>query len=97
MSKDATGAVRPGLDYGYQFDAIGNRITATTSKAVGTGPVHSTGYTTNALNQYIARANPEVGTLRGRAAAEAEVTVNGPPPLARQNGTGWVWEKCRCR
>lgn len=93
VSKDSTGTLRPGLDYSYQFDAIGNRTGSSVARASGSGAAHSTVYTPNALNQYTARSNPGVATLRGRAAAEAEVTVNGPPPLIRQNGAGWVWEK----
>ena len=62
-----------GRDFGYQYDAIGNRLTAT--EEVGNATLtHS--YAANELNQYTAINNPMAVGLRGEAISNATVTVN---------------------
>jgi RHS repeat-associated protein len=62
----------PGWQYGYTFDEIGNRKTATTNGRVST-------YTANALNQYDSRTIPRAFDVIGTANAAATVTVDGNP------------------
>lgn len=62
--------VLPGYDFGYTFDDIGNR-TATAANG------QSVTYTPNVLNQYENRTVPDSIDVRGRAGANATVTVNG--------------------
>jgi hypothetical protein len=83
----------PGRAFRYQYDAIGNRLSATTAKLAATTQTwnaadpeasQTTDYTaTNALNQYqqISRPNPLHRLLEGHAHpdAEIEVTLIGGP------------------
>lgn len=59
-----------GQQYGYAFDSIGNRKSATANGRQGT-------YTANALNQYTSRTVPGAVDVLGEAAADATVSVNG--------------------
>ena len=73
------GVVVPGYNFGYGFDAIGNRTTAT----VNTHATTSTStLTPNALNQLIARTVPGQLHIRGHVAGNATGAqvrdVNGP-------------------
>lgn len=70
VRKTATDAVIPGYGFGYTFDDIGNRTQTTTNG-------RAAAYTPNALNQYDDRAVPRALDVRGTAAADASVTVNG--------------------
>ena len=69
-----TSTVYGGRGFGYDYDPIGNRLSA--SETVG-GETLMKGYTANALNQYTSIANPDVVALRGVATNSATVTVNG--------------------
>jgi hypothetical protein len=63
-----------GREFGYAYDPIGNRTSA--SETIGGSTLAKT-YTANALNQYTAIANPDAVGLRGDATNSAVVTVNG--------------------
>ena len=67
-----------GQQYGYQFDNIGNRTTATTNGRTST-------YTPNNLNQYAQRTVPGAVDVLGNAGSNATVTVNGSA-TQRQGG-----------
>ena len=71
-----TSTVYGGRQFGYEYDPIGNRISA--SETIG-GETLAKAYTANALNQYTAIANPDAVGLRGDATNTAIVTVNGLP------------------
>lgn len=60
----------PGQDFAYQFDAIGNRLTATVNGRVST-------YTPDNVNAYESRTVPGYVDILGEAASDATVTVNG--------------------
>ena len=66
-----------GFDYDYDYDPIGNRISATDYDEQGNALVSS--YTANALNQYTSRTVPGYAALRGEAATNAIVTINERP------------------
>lgn len=70
--KTATGADVPGMSFGYAFDGIGNRTSATVNGRTGT-------YTADAANQYTQRQVPGAIDIRGRAGIPAKVTVNTEP------------------
>ncbi len=63
-----------GCGFGYAYDPIGNRLSA--SETVG-GEMLTKTYTANALNQYTSIANPDAVGLRGSATNSATVTMNG--------------------
>jgi RHS repeat-associated protein len=63
-----------GREFGYAYDPIGNRTTAT--ETVG-GEMLAKSYSANELNQYTAISNPDAVGLRGSATNTATVTVNG--------------------
>jgi RHS repeat-associated protein len=69
-----TSKVYGGRGFGYNYDPIGNRTTAT--EIIG-GETLAKSYTANALNQYTTIANPDAVGLRGSATNTATVTVNG--------------------
>ena len=69
-----TSTVYGGRQFGYSYDPIGNRTSA--SETIG-GETLAKAYTANALNQYTAIANPGAVGLRGDATNSAVVTVNG--------------------
>ena len=71
-----TSTVYGGRQFGYAYDPIGNRISA--SETIG-GETLAKTYTANALNQYTAIANPSAVGLRGDTTNTATVTVNGNP------------------
>ena len=62
----------PGMKYGYAFDDIGNRNSATVNGRTGT-------YTADVANQYGERQVPAALDIRGRASTTARVTVNTEP------------------
>ena len=78
---DVSDMSRPygGRGFGYDYDPIGNRLSA--SETVG-GETLTKEYTANALNQYTAIANPDAVGLRGSATNTATVTVNGSAALS---------------
>lgn len=59
-----------GYQFGYAFDAIGNRISATDNG-------RTSDYSPNALNQYTARTVPGYVNVLGEANPSTTVTVNG--------------------
>jgi RHS repeat-associated protein len=59
----------PGMKFGYTFDGIGNRESATVNGRTGT-------YTPDVANQYDERQVPGALDIRGRASTAARVTVN---------------------
>ncbi len=69
QKKTAAGADVPGMAFGYAFDGIGNRTSATVNGRTGT-------YTADAANQYTRRQVPGALDIRGRAHMAAKVTVN---------------------
>jgi RHS repeat-associated protein len=75
----ASGDLVLGQQYAYEFDPIGNRITAA---AGDTQRVAS--YTANALNQYTQRTVPDEKDLIGTAPTNVAVTVNAAA-VTRQN------------
>jgi YD repeat-containing protein len=60
----------PGWSFGYGFDEIGNRSSATHNG-------RSASYTANQLNQYENRSVPRAFDVVGKASATASVTVDG--------------------
>ena len=68
-----TSTVYGGRQFGYVYDPIGNRTSA--SETIG-GETLAKTYTANALNQYTVIANPDAVGLRGDATNTAVVTVN---------------------
>lgn len=71
-----------GLDFGYSYDDIGNRKTATTNAQVST-------YVPNALNQYTQRTVPGAIDVLGAASPTATVTValdTGTPQATTRQG-----------
>ena len=63
-----------GRGFGYDYDPIGNRLSA--SETIGGETLVKT-YAANELNQYTSIANPVAVGLRGTATNTATVTVNG--------------------
>ncbi|MEO7101423.1 MAG: RHS repeat-associated core domain-containing protein, partial [Luteolibacter sp.] len=82
IKKTSTDALVPGLSFGYQYDGIGNRTSAT----FGTAPNVSTlSYTPNNLNQYsqlthpgtfdiLTRANDAIAATADQATVQATTT-----------------------
>jgi len=66
----ADGTPLPGEQFGYGFDAIGNRLSTTTNGRAAT-------YTPNNLNQYTGRTVPGAADLIGSSAPNVDVVVNG--------------------
>jgi len=64
------GTPMAGWQFGYTFDGIGNRLSATASARTAT-------YTPTAQNQYAARTVPGYATVLGTALPAASVSVNG--------------------
>ena len=60
----------PGQEFGYQFDGIGNRLTATVNGRTST-------YTPDNVNAYESRTVPGYVDILGEAASDSTVTVNG--------------------
>ena len=69
-----TSKVYGGRGFGYNYDPIGNRTSA--SETIGGETLVKT-YAANELNQYTSIANPVAVGLRGTATNTAVVTVNG--------------------
>ena len=67
----ASGDLVLGQQYAYDFDSIGNRITAAEGDTS-----RSASYTANALNQYTQRTAPDEKDLIGTAPTNVAVTVN---------------------
>ncbi len=71
-----TSKVYGGRQFGYAYDPIGNRISA--SETIG-GQILSKSYVANELNQYTTINNPTAAGLRGSVTNGATVTVNMQP------------------
>ena len=76
---DAPGALVLGQQYAYEFDPIGNRITAAEGDTA-----RAASYTANALNQYSQRTVPDEKDMIGTAPTNVAVTVN-QNPVSRQS------------
>lgn len=72
-----TGNPVAGQAYGYEYDNIGNRITATRNGSEAS-------YSANSLNQYTQQTVPDEFAVIGSATTQAIVTVNSEP-VTRQN------------
>tara|TARA_R100000027_G_scaffold17378_2_gene12564 strand:- start:465 stop:6296 length:5832 start_codon:yes stop_codon:yes gene_type:complete len=84
--KRSGGSIVPSYDFGYTFDAVGNRKTADQNGNV-------TGFSANALNQINDLDYPGLITLRGEVAASADLTVNGQSvPGANRENTSFYAE-----
>lgn len=98
--EDSGEALWPGYDFGYTFDDIGNRLTATRDSETST-------YTPNLLNQYTQRTVPGMTQIRGQADSAAVVTVNTETvtrkdgyfykKLAIGNSSDSIWEEITVR
>ncbi len=82
--KFTDGTAQPMLQFGYQYDGIGNR----TQSDTGSLPVHSSTYTPNSRNQYVSRTVPPYLSVTGEAAAAANVVVQAKPAL-RNSAAYW--------
>ena len=71
-----TSKIYGGRQFGYAYDPIGNRISAT--ETIG-GQILSKSYAANELNQYTTINNPAAVGLRGSVTNGATVTVNMQP------------------
>ncbi|MBL9215485.1 MAG: type IV secretion protein Rhs, partial [Opitutaceae bacterium] len=71
VKKASGGGAIAGLTYGYTYDDLGNRKTATVNAQVSA-------YTATLLNQYSQRTVPGVIDVFGEAQADATVTVKYP-------------------
>ena len=76
MDTADTSKVYGGRQFGYAYDPIGNRISAT--ETIG-GQILSKSYAANELNQYTTINNPAAVGLRGSVTNGATVTVNMQP------------------
>jgi RHS repeat-associated protein len=79
VRKNASGAVAPGFEFGYSYDGLGNRTSATANGSVSTYYQGATGTGSaggNALNQYGSRSVPRLLDIAGLAEASS-VWVNG--------------------
>jgi RHS repeat-associated protein len=75
----AGGTAVAGQQFGYAFDAIGNRTSTTVNGRNAT-------YSPNALNQYISRQVPGAVDVLGAASPTAQVTINNLAPDYVQQG-----------
>ncbi len=83
----AAGGLLAGWQFGYTYDAIGNRLT-TTSGGDSTGANRRTStYFPNQLNQYANRTVPAFIDIEGTSNPTANVTVNGL--TADRQGPAW--------
>jgi RHS repeat-associated protein len=80
--QDPAGNLLDGHRFTYQYDAIGNRITARTG-----APDLVASYATNALNQYTQITTPQAEFVRGTAQGATGVTVNGQAASISLDGT----------
>lgn len=69
----------PGRNFGFAYDAIGNR----TTEAING---ENLSYTPNELNQYTQRTTPSTMPVSGTVGTGASVSVNGTPV----NSSGWL-------
>ncbi len=89
-----------GQQYGYAFDNIGNRTSASSGS---TGHLRATSYTANNLNEYTAITTPGYKDIFGVALANNAVTVNSGAAdrkgeyfhkeIAVANGGGPLWQE----
>ena len=80
----------PGHAFGYQYDGIGNRTSATHG-GTNTGVT----YTPNALNQYSDITTEGGRFILGEAPLANDVIINGDTntPAARAGGLGFYWKQ----
>jgi RHS repeat-associated protein len=84
VKREANATIRPGHNYGYVFDDIGNRKQTTLHNLTSI-------YAPNALNQYLSRTTPPAIPVLGTAAAATTVRVNDQPATTR-NGD-WFYHQ----
>lgn len=87
VKKFPDAAAIPGHSFGYAYDGIGNRTSATHG---GTGTAVT--YTPNALNQYTNISTGGGRFILGEAPAANEVTVNNLT-TSRAGGLGFFWKQ----
>ena len=90
VRKVSGGTTAPGFEFGYAYDAMGNRTGATANGQPstyyqGTGGSGSSGG--NAVNQYGSRGVPRVLDIAGLADSSATVTVNSQS--TQRQGEHW--------
>ena len=72
--KTASGQSVPGWSFGYDFDEIGNRKSATTNGRTSI-------YTANSVNEVDTRSIPRAFDILGKASPGASVAINGQPAI----------------
>ena len=82
--KFSDGTSHPQLQFGYQYDALGNR---TQSSAAG----RSASYSPNSRNQYDSHTVPPYLSVTGEAAADANVAVQAQPALRKGTAFSKEW------
>ena len=91
-----------GQQYGYNYDNIGNRITAASGGDANGANLRTTSYSVNSLNEYTSIGTPGYMPILGDALAYNSVTVNGGTAdrkleyfhdeISVTNSTGPVWQ-----
>lgn len=83
---DGGGVVVPGQEWSYNYDGIGNRLTAARGSGLET---RTTIYSTNEQNQYVQLGNPAGLEVSGvTSEGVVRVSVNGLPTQGRPPGNG---------
>ncbi len=77
VKKLANGTLAAGLQFGYQYDAIGNREWAKSGGDSSGNNLRTVNYTPNALNQYSSITTPGSFDVLVRSPQSVGVTVNG--------------------
>lgn len=78
LTDTSDGSALGGRTFGYAYDNIGNRATATSgTQRSDSSQIYTTSYTANSLNQYTQRTVPATTYVTGLAPTNATVTVNG--------------------
>ncbi|RYD30756.1 MAG: hypothetical protein EOP85_23475, partial [Verrucomicrobiaceae bacterium] len=86
VKKLANGNLAAGQQFGYEYDAIGNRISAQSGGDSSGNNLRTVSYTRNALNQYTAIATPGSFDVLVRSADTVGVTVSGTAATVTRQG-----------
>jgi RHS repeat-associated protein len=91
-----------GQQYGYDYDNIGNRNSASSGGDTTGANLRTTSYTANSLNQYTSVSTPGYEPILGAALANNSVTINSGAAdrkgeyfhreISVANGSGPVWQ-----
>jgi len=91
-----------GQQFGYNYDNIGNRKTASYGGDTNGATMRTNSYTVNSLNEYTGIVNPGYQEICGAAVATNSVTVNGGTAdrtgeyfhreITVSNGSGPLWQ-----